>query len=173
MSKPTKDLRQGQDDLPKKESRWCSERHVHANVSFEQAAISCQRGSAPKTGFILQEKQAHIKLAFGFRIAFQHHREKNNSGTQREKGGRVRRWGRLTCSAALPERSCLMRPLLVAVSTGRKSLNQEISGSGLPLAAQSMVAVRAFSTTFSCGPMSMVGKPAGRWSSARGENTQG
>lgn len=111
----------------------------------------------------------HLGLELHFSITG----KKNNSGTQREKGGRVRRCGRLTCSAALPERSCLMRPLLVAVSTGRKSLNQEISGSGLPLAAQSMVAVRAFSTTFSCGPMSMVGKPAGRWSSARGENTQG
>lgn len=48
-----------------------------------------------------------------------------------------------------PERSCLIRPLLVAGSTGRKSLNQEISGSGFPPAAHSMVAVRAFSTTFS------------------------
>lgn len=60
---------------------------------------------------------------------------------------------------SLPERSCLIRPLLLLMSTGRKSLNQEISGSGFPLAAQSMVAVRVRSTTFSCGPMSMVGKP--------------
>lgn len=59
----------------------------------------------------------------------------------------------------LPERSCLIRPLLLLMSTGRKSLNQDISGSGFPLAAQSMVAVRVRSTTFSCGPMSMVGKP--------------
>lgn len=91
MSKPTKDLGQGQDDLPKKESRWCSKRHVHANVSFEQAAISCQRGSAPKTGFILQEKQSHIKLAFGFRIAFQHHREKKTIAARKEK--REEEWG--------------------------------------------------------------------------------
>lgn len=90
------------------------------------------------------------------------------------KSNSIKRKGRksvvvemLTCFAILPERSCLILPLLVAVSTGRKSLNQEISGSGLPLAAQSIVAVRAFSTTFSCGPISMVGKPAGRWSSAR------
>lgn len=66
---------------------------------------------------------------------------------------------------SLPDLSCLMRPLLVVVLTGRKSLNQEMSGSGLPLAAQSMVAVRVRSTTFSCGPMSMVGKPGGSWSS--------
>lgn len=66
----------------------------------------------------------------------------------------------------LPDRSCLMRPLLLVVLTGRKSLNQEMSGSGLPLAAQSIVAVRVRSTTFSCGPMSMVGKPEGSWSSA-------
>lgn len=65
-----------------------------------------------------------------------------------------------------PERSCLMRPLLVVGSTGRKSLNQEISGSGFPPAAHNMVAVRAFSTTFSWGPMSMEGKPGGSWSSA-------
>lgn len=52
---------------------------------------------------------------------------------------------------------------------GRKSLNQVISGSGLPLAAQSMVAVRVRSTTFSCGPMSMLGKPVGSRSSV-GEN---
>ena len=58
-----------------------------------------------------------------------------------------------------------MRPLLLVVLTGRKSLNQEMSGSGLPLAAQSMVAVRVRSTTFNCGPMSMVGKPGGSWSS--------
>ncbi len=49
----------------------------------------------------------------------------------------------------LPDRSCLMRPLLLLVLTGRKSLNQEMSGSGLPLAAQSMVAVRVRSTTLS------------------------
>lgn len=67
----------------------------------------------------------------------------------------------------LPERSCLIRPLLLLMSTGRKSLNQEISGSGFPLAAQSMVAVRVRSTTFSCGPMSMVGKPWGIWSSGK------
>lgn len=48
-----------------------------------------------------------------------------------------------------PDRSCLMRPLLAVGSTGRKSLNQVISGSGFPLAAQSMVAVRVRSTTFS------------------------
>lgn len=57
--------------------------------------------------------------------------------------------GPLTLTLCSPERSCLMRPLLVAGSTGRKSLNQEISGSGFPPAAHSMVAVRAFSTTFS------------------------
>ncbi len=57
----------------------------------------------------------------------------------------------------LPDRSCLMRPLLLLVLTGRKSLNQEMSGSGLPLAAQSMVAVRVRSTTLSWGPISMVG----------------
>ena len=51
-----------------------------------------------------------------------------------------------------PDRSCLMRPLLALGSTGRKSLNQVISGSGLPLAAQSIVAVRVRSTTFSWGP---------------------
>lgn len=59
----------------------------------------------------------------------------------------------------------MMRPLLALGSTGRKSLNQVISGSGLPLAAQSIVAVRVRSTTFSCGPMSMLGKPGGSWSS--------
>lgn len=64
-----------------------------------------------------------------------------------------------------PDRSCLMRPLLALGSTGRKSLNQVISGSGFPLAAQSMVAVRVRSTTFSWGPMSMLGKPGGSWSS--------
>lgn len=48
-------------------------------------------------------------------------------------------------------------------------MNQEMSGSGLPLAAQSMVAVRVRSTTFNCGPMSMVGKPGGSWSSANKE----
>lgn len=64
-----------------------------------------------------------------------------------------------------PDLSCLMRPLLALGSTGRKSLNQVISGSGFPLAAQSMVAVRVRSTTFSWGPMSMLGKPGGSWSS--------
>lgn len=63
----------------------------------------------------------------------------------------------------VPERSCLMRPLLLLMSTGSMSLNQEISGSGLPLAAHSMVAVLVFSTTFSWGPISMVGKPWGIW----------
>lgn len=72
----------------------------------------------------------------------------------------------LILALCLPERSCLMRPLLVAGSTGRKSLNQEISGSGFPPAAHNMVAVRAFSTTFSWGPMSMEGNPEGRCSSA-------
>lgn len=67
----------------------------------------------------------------------------------------------------LPERSCLIRPLLLDVLTGRKSLNQVISGSGLPLAAQSIVAVRERSTTFSWGPMSMVGNPDGSWSSGK------
>lgn len=67
----------------------------------------------------------------------------------------------------LPERSCLIRPLLLDVFTGRKSLNQVISGSGLPLAAQSIVAVRERSTTFSWGPMSMVGNPEGSWSSGK------
>lgn len=67
----------------------------------------------------------------------------------------------------LPERSCLIRPLLLDVLTGRKSLNQVISGSGLPLAAQSIVAVRERSTTFSWGPMSMVGNPGGSWSSGK------
>ncbi|TNN78323.1 hypothetical protein EYF80_011563 [Liparis tanakae] len=42
-----------------------------------------------------------------------------------------------------------------------------MSGSGLPLAAHSIVAVRVRSTTFNCGPMSMVGKPGGSWSSAK------
>lgn len=69
----------------------------------------------------------------------------------------------------LPDLSCLIRPLKPG-SMGRKSLNQVISGSGLPLAAHSIVAVRVRSTTFSCGPMSMLGKPAGSWSSVR-ENT--
>lgn len=64
-----------------------------------------------------------------------------------------------------PDLSCLMRPLLALGSTGRKSLNQVISGSGLPLAAHSIVAVRVRSTTFSWGPMSMLGKPGGSWSS--------
>ena len=76
-----------------------------------------------------------------------------------------------------PDRSCLMRPLLALGSTGRKSLNQVISGSGLPLAAQSIVAVRVRSTTFSWGPMSMLGKPGGSWSSGAagvgdGENSR-
>lgn len=73
----------------------------------------------------------------------------------------------------LPDLSCLMRPLLLVVLTGRKSLNHEMSGSGLPLAAHSMVAVRVRSTTFSCGPMSMVGKPGGSWSSGDGCETHG
>ena len=68
-------------------------------------------------------------------------------------------WCVRACEDSLPERSCLIRPLLLLISTGRKSLNQEISGSGFPLAAHSMVAVRVLSTTFSWGPMSMVGKP--------------
>ena len=51
-------------------------------------------------------------------------------------------------------------------------MNQEMSGSGLPLAAQSMVAVRVRSTTFNCGPMSMVGKPGGSWSSAKKDMRQ-
>lgn len=42
-----------------------------------------------------------------------------------------------------------MRPLLLLMSTGSMSLNQEISGSGFPLAAHNMVAVLVFSTTFS------------------------
>lgn len=70
-------------------------------------------------------------------------------------------WG--PCGDSVPERSCLIRPLLLLISTGRKSLNQEISGSGLPLAAHSMVAVLVFSTTFSWGPMSMLGNPCGIW----------
>lgn len=74
-------------------------------------------------------------------------------------------------SFVLPDLSCFIRPLLVLGSMGRKSLNQVISGSGLPLAAQSMVAVRVRSTTFSCGPMSMLGNPAGRRSSV-GENME-
>lgn len=66
----------------------------------------------------------------------------------------------------LPERSCFIRPLLVLGSMGRKSLYQVISGSGFPLAAHSMVAVRVRSTTLSWGPMSMLGKPGGSRSSA-------
>lgn len=66
---------------------------------------------------------------------------------------------------ALPDLSCFIRPLLALGSTGRKSLNQVISGSGFPLAAQSIVAVRVRSTTFSWGPISMFGKPGGNWSS--------
>lgn len=65
----------------------------------------------------------------------------------------------------------MIRPLLLDVLTGRKSLNQVISGSGLPLAAQSMVAVRERSTTFSWGPMSMVGNPEGSWSSEKIKDT--
>lgn len=60
-----------------------------------------------------------------------------------------------------------MRPWLMVGSTGRKSLNQEISGSGMPLAAHSMVAVLVRSTTFSWGPMSILGKPNGNRSSGR------
>lgn len=67
----------------------------------------------------------------------------------------------------IPDRSCLIRPWLSAGSTGRKSLNQEISGSGMPLAAQSIVAVRVLSTTFNWGPMSILGKPKGSRSSAQ------
>lgn len=78
---------------------------------------------------------------------------------------RVSRKNKLELS--LPERSCLMRPLLALGSMGRKSLYQVISGSGLPLAAQSMVAVRVRSTTLSWGPMSMLGKPGGSRSSVR------
>lgn len=59
----------------------------------------------------------------------------------------------------LPEWSCLILLLLLDVLTGRKFLNQVISGLGLPLAAQTMVAPRECSTTFSWGPMSMVGNP--------------
>lgn len=59
-----------------------------------------------------------------------------------------------------------MRPLLLLISTGSMSLNQVISGSGFPLAAHNMVAVLVRSTTFSWGPMSMVGKPWGIWFSA-------
>lgn len=66
-----------------------------------------------------------------------------------------------------PDRSCLIRPWLALGSTGRKSLNQEISGSGMPLAAHSMVAVLVRSTTFSWGPMSILGKPNGSRSSGR------
>lgn len=80
---------------------------------------------------------------------------------------------RLSAEEDLPDLSCLMRPLLLVVLTGRKSLNHEMSGSGLPLAAHSMVAVRVRSTTFSCGPMSMVGKPGGSWSSVDGCETHG
>lgn len=66
-----------------------------------------------------------------------------------------------------------MRPWLAPGSTGRKSLNQEISGSGMPLAAHSMVAVLDRSTTFSWGPMSMLGKPNGSRSSVtRGRDHQ-
>lgn len=79
----------------------------------------------------------------------------------------------LSSEENLPDLSCLMRPLLLVVLTGRKSLNHEMSGSGLPLAAHSMVAVRVRSTTFSCGPMSMVGKPGGSWSSGDGWETHG
>ncbi len=60
-----------------------------------------------------------------------------------------------------------MRPWLALGSTGKKSLNQEISGSGMPLAAHNMVAVLVRSTTFSWGPMSILGKPNGSRSSGR------
>lgn len=63
----------------------------------------------------------------------------------------------------------MIRPWLVVGSTGRKSLNQEISGSGMPLAAHSMVAVLVRSTTFSWGPMSILGKPNGSRSSEKME----
>lgn len=55
----------------------------------------------------------------------------------------------LVLELLLPERSCFIRPLLALGSMGRKSLYQVISGSGLPLAAHSMVAVRVRSTTLS------------------------
>lgn len=79
----------------------------------------------------------------------------------------------ITLELSLPERSCLIRPLLVLGSMGRKSLYQVISGSGLPLAAQSMVAVRVRSTTLSWGPMSMLGKPGGSRSSVKRTGTRG
>lgn len=65
-----------------------------------------------------------------------------------------------------------MRPWLLLGSTGRKSLNQEISGSGMPLAAHSIVAVLVRSTTFSWGPMSMLGKPNGSRSSEAPNKTE-
>lgn len=65
-----------------------------------------------------------------------------------------------------------MRPWLLLGSTGRKSLNQEISGSGMPLAAHSIVAVLVRSTTFSWGPMSMLGKPNGSRSSEAQNKTE-
>lgn len=72
----------------------------------------------------------------------------------------------------VPERSCLILPLLLLMSTGSMSLYQVISGSGFPLAAHNMVAVRVRSTTFSWGPMSMEGKPWGTWfSETHRENT--
>lgn len=74
---------------------------------------------------------------------------------------------------SLPERSCLIRPLLALGSMGRKSLYQVISGSGLPLAAQSIVAVRVRSTTLSWGPMSMLGKPGGSRSSVKKVGKEG
>lgn len=91
-------------------------------------------------------------------------KRKTGGGEQIERSPSFRKTGG---GEGLPDLSCLIRPLLLVVLTGRKSLNQEMSGSGLPLAAQSMVAVRVRSTTFNCGPMSMVGKPGGSWSSAQ------
>lgn len=95
---------------------------------------------------------------------------RHNSNRRRTETSRVVALGLLVIDwklarTSLPDRSCLIRPLLLLVLTGRKSLNQEMSGSGLPLAAQSIVAVRVRSTTFNWGPMSIVGKPAGSWSS--------
>lgn len=93
-------------------------------------------------------------------------KRRTEGGEQIERSPRFREVGG-GGGGGLPDLSCLIRPLLVVVLTGRKSLNQEMSGSGLPLAAQSIVAVRVRSTTFNWGPMSMVGKPGGSWSSAQ------
>lgn len=88
-------------------------------------------------------------------------------GKERKGSLEVRLTRQNKLEPSLPERSCLMRPLLALGSMGRKSLYQVISGSGLPLAAQSMVAVRVRSTTLSWGPMSMLGNPGGSRSSVR------